>query len=101
MPDVLKIHLGVVVPIYKGGGKDPLKVDSDQGITITSIASRSMAVECVFAPHLNLGRCGAWLHSYLLTADDVSELEYIQTTRAQEVLTICIRSARQCTLIVG
>ena len=35
IPDVMK--RGVVVPVYKGGGKDPIKIDSYRGITWTSI----------------------------------------------------------------
>ena len=38
VPDVLK--RGVVVPVYKGGGKDPLKADSYRGITLTSMVAK-------------------------------------------------------------
>ena len=38
VPDVLK--RGVVVPVYKGGGKDPLKVDSYRGVTLTSMVAK-------------------------------------------------------------
>ena len=38
VPTVLK--RGVVVPVYKGGGKDPMKVDSYRGITLTSMISK-------------------------------------------------------------
>ena len=38
VPDVLK--RGVVVPEYKGGGKDPLKADSYRGITLTSMVAK-------------------------------------------------------------
>ena len=32
IPDFMK--MGLVVPVYKGGGKDPMKMDSYRGITI-------------------------------------------------------------------
>ena len=35
VPDVLKE--GLIVPVYKGGGKDPLRVDSYRGVTLTSV----------------------------------------------------------------
>ena len=38
IPDALKC--GVVVPVYKGGGKDPLKVDSYRGITLSSVIAK-------------------------------------------------------------
>ena len=38
VPEVLKS--GIIVPIYKGGGKDPLKIDSYRGITLTSTVSK-------------------------------------------------------------
>ena len=38
IPEALK--RGVIVPIYKGGGKDPLKIDSYRGITLTSMVSK-------------------------------------------------------------
>ena len=38
VPDVLK--RGVVVPVYKGGGKDPLKADSYKGITLVSMVAK-------------------------------------------------------------
>ena len=31
---------GVVVPMYKGGGKDPMKIDSYKGITFTSMVAK-------------------------------------------------------------
>lgn len=57
--DVLK--RGLVVPVYKGGGKDPLKVDSYRGVTLTSVIAKVFLflerLEFVFAeagiPHLN------------------------------------------------
>ena len=36
--DVLK--RGLIVPVYKGGGKDPLKVDSYRGVTLTSVVAK-------------------------------------------------------------
>ena len=36
--DALKV--GSIVPIYKGGGKDPLDVHSYRGITLTSVVSK-------------------------------------------------------------
>ena len=38
VPDVLKC--GTVVPVYKDGGKDPLKVDSYRGVTLTSVIAK-------------------------------------------------------------
>ena len=38
IPDFLKQD--AVVPVYKGGGKDPLLMDSYRGITLTSILSK-------------------------------------------------------------
>ena len=38
VPNVLKA--GIVVPVYKGGGKDPLKVDSFRGVTLTSTQAK-------------------------------------------------------------
>jgi hypothetical protein len=34
--------VGVVVPVYKDGGKDPLKMDSHRGITLTSMVSKGL-----------------------------------------------------------
>ena len=38
IPDALKV--GNIIPIYKGGGKDPLDVHSYRGITLTSVVSK-------------------------------------------------------------
>ena len=38
VPEVLK--RGIVVPVYKGGGKNPLKANSYRGITLTSIMAK-------------------------------------------------------------
>ena len=38
IPAVLKC--GVVVPIYKGGGKDPLNTNSYRGVTLTSVTAK-------------------------------------------------------------
>ena len=38
VPSVLKT--GILVPVYKSGGKDPLKVDSFQGVTLTSTLAK-------------------------------------------------------------
>ena len=60
-PEVLKN--GIIVPIYKGGGKDPLKVDSYRGITLTSMVSKvlitltsmvSKVLEFLLLEHLEL-----------------------------------------------
>ena len=61
IPDVMK--RGVVVPVYKGGGKDPLKIDSYRGITLTSMVAKVLEflllerLHCVFLeaglPHIN------------------------------------------------
>ena len=54
---------GVVVPVYKGGGKDPMNVDSYKGIILTSMVSKVLEflllerLESVFLeaglPHVN------------------------------------------------
>ena len=61
IPDVLK--RGVIVPIYKGGGRDPLKTDNYRGITLTTMISKVLEflvpeiLETVFVsaglPHIN------------------------------------------------
>ena len=38
VPDALKT--GLVIPVYKGGGKDPLKVNSYRGVTLTSMVAK-------------------------------------------------------------
>ena len=38
IPHVLK--QGVIVPVYKGGGRDPMKTDSYRGFTLTSMVSK-------------------------------------------------------------
>ena len=38
IPAALK--LGITVPVYKGGGKDPLDVNSYRGITLNSVISK-------------------------------------------------------------
>ena len=38
VPDSLK--MGIVIPVYKGGGKDPLDTNSYRGITLTSVISK-------------------------------------------------------------
>ena len=48
VPDVLKC--GIVVPIYVGGGKDPLKVDNYRGVTLSSVFSKLLEfliLECI------------------------------------------------------
>ena len=61
VPSVLK--RGVVVPVYKGGGKDPLKIDNYRGITLTSMVAKVLEflllerLDMVFMeaglPHIN------------------------------------------------
>ncbi len=61
VPDILK--RGVVVPVYKGSGKDPLQVDSYRGVTLTSMVAKVLEflllvrMEMVFLmadpPHVN------------------------------------------------
>ena len=61
IPEVLKRV--VVVPVYKGGGKDPMRRDSYRGITLTSMVSKVLEflilerLESVFVaaglPHIN------------------------------------------------
>ena len=38
VPDVL--NRGLIVPVYKGGGKDPLRVDSYRGVSLTSMVAK-------------------------------------------------------------
>ena len=40
VPDVLK--RGVIVPVYEGGGENPLKVDSYRGATVTSMVAKGL-----------------------------------------------------------
>ena len=61
IPEVLK--RGVVVPVYKGRGKDPMRRDSYRGITLTSMVSKVLEflmlerLDSVFVaaglPHVN------------------------------------------------
>ncbi len=61
VPEILKT--GVVVPIYKGGRKDPLKADSYRGVTLTSMVAKVLEslllerLQWVFSaegiPHVN------------------------------------------------
>ena len=61
IPDSLKT--GIITPIYKGGGKDPLDTNSHRGITLTSVFSKILEslilsrLQCHFMekdiPHLN------------------------------------------------
>ena len=34
------LKCGVVIPIYKGGGKDPLNINSYRGVTLTSVTAK-------------------------------------------------------------
>ena len=45
IPDVLK--RGVVVPVYKGSGKDPLRVDSYRGVTLSSMVAKVLEFLCL------------------------------------------------------
>ena len=45
IPDVLK--RGVVVPVYKGSGKDPLLVDSYRGVTLSSMVAKVLEFLCL------------------------------------------------------
>ena len=38
VPDCLKC--GIIIPVYKGGGKDALKVDSYRGVTLSSVIAK-------------------------------------------------------------
>ena len=61
IPEVLK--RGIIVPVYKGGGKDPMRTDSYTGITLTSVVSKvleflllkrlEMVLMEVGLPHVN------------------------------------------------
>ena len=45
IPDVLK--RGVVVPVYTGSGKDPLRVDSYRGVTLSSMVAKVLEFLCL------------------------------------------------------
>ena len=45
IPDVLK--RGVVVPVYKGSGKDPLRVDSYCSVTLSSMVAKVLEFLCL------------------------------------------------------
>ena len=61
IPEVLK--RGVIVLVYKAGGKDPLCIDSYRGITLTSMVAKVLEflvlarLESIFIdaglPHIN------------------------------------------------
>ena len=61
VPDFLKT--GIITPLYKGGGKDPLDTHSYRGITLTSVLAKVLEsliltrLQCHFSekgiPHLN------------------------------------------------
>ena len=61
VPDILK--KGILIPVYKGGGKDPLLVDSYRGITLTPTFEKALeflvlgTLTAVFSeagvPHIN------------------------------------------------
>ena len=44
VPDTLK--RGVVVPVYKGSGKDPLRVDSYRGVALSSMVAKVLKFLC-------------------------------------------------------
>ena len=48
LPESLK--LGIVTPIYKGGGKDPLDTNSYRGITLTTVLTK--VLESLILNHL-------------------------------------------------
>ena len=50
VPDLLKE--GFIVPVYKGGSKDPLRVDSYRGVTLTSVVAK--VLEFLFLERLRL-----------------------------------------------
>ena len=50
VPDVLK--QAFIVPVYKGGGKDLLRVDSYRGVTLTSMVAK--VLEFLFLKRLQL-----------------------------------------------
>ena len=43
IPDVLKC--GVEILIYKGGGKDPLNINTYRGVTLTSVIAKVLAAK--------------------------------------------------------
>ncbi len=89
IPDTL--NRGVIVPVYKGGGRDPLKTDSYRGIILTSMISKVLEfvvlerLEFVSAglPHINqsayrsrgLTTIGAWGQSPPHFSGDDQNLE--------------------------
>ena len=38
----LSLKQGITIPVFKGGGKDPLNVNSYRGITLNSVISKIM-----------------------------------------------------------
>ena len=47
IPDVLKRGVVVLVPVYKGSGKDPLWVDSYWGVTLSSMVAKVLEFLCL------------------------------------------------------
>lgn len=54
IPDSLKI--GIIKPVYKGGGKDPLDTNSHRGITLTSVFAKNIRVAYPVTPTVPLLR---------------------------------------------
>jgi len=50
LPDALK--MGIVTPIRKGGGKDPLDTNSYRGITLTPVLAKVLEIELLTLDHL-------------------------------------------------
>ena len=42
IPDSLKC--GIIVPVYKGSGRDPLRADNYRGVTLSSVVSKVLEV---------------------------------------------------------
>ena len=59
--DALKC--GVVVPVYKGGGKDPLKVDSYRGITLSSVIAKVLEFIVWIGCRWSSWKCGSLMHT--------------------------------------
>ena len=39
------LKLGITIPVYKGGGNDPLNVNSYRGITLNSVISKVLSTD--------------------------------------------------------
>ena len=69
VPDSLKC--GNIIPVYKGGGKDPMKVESCRDITISSVFTKEL--EFLVLERLNM----IWRQIFLIQTRQHTEGEYL------------------------